>query len=129
MTEATTRKRALAGRLAKLSLPAMTAPPGVGSELLRELLGAFAERRNGVAIDVYVERLSVDELSELVRFFESDVGQSFVQTFPIFEERMRALIQTLGTERMSDEQGGRLGSLSSVDLAKLMEHAKQPPSK
>lgn len=131
MTEA--RKRDLAERLAQLSLPAFARPPlpAGGSQLFKKFLDGLDERRKSVAIDTYAERLTVDELDELVRFYESDAGQSFVETFRILDERMRELFQTLRIERMTDEQSGHLGSatLSSADLAKLMEHAKQPPSK
>ncbi len=128
MTEAEARKRELARRLAQFSLPTFAQSPLASrSEPFKRLLDQLEERRKLVVIDTYVERLTVDELHELVRFYESDVGQSFVKTFPILEERTRELFETLGREGQLGALG--TGTLGSATFTPGNARTKQDPSK
>src|SRR4051794_18686972 len=94
MTE--NEKSALAAKLAQMIPPSPPRPAHVPMGLFG-FHDHLEERRRSAVADTYAERLTVDELSELVRFFESDLGQSFLQTWPVFADKMRRVIESIST--------------------------------
>jgi len=69
----------------------------VPSPSLRAFHAHLDERRRAAVAETYAERLTLDDLTELVRFFESHVGQSFLETWPVFGDTMRGVFQAINT--------------------------------
>jgi len=107
----------------------------VPSPAFRGFHDHLEESRRSAVEDTYAERLTLDELSELVRFFESPVGQSFLQTWPVFTEKMQRVIQSIHTavkERPAPSPWTMATSTAvsdSPEIAKWVEQIKQDTSK
>lgn len=114
-------KRDLAAQLSELSPQPMS--PRIGPtdapDRLNMLLRLLDERRKAIVVDTYVEHLSSEELAQLVRFYQSDLGRSLVRTWTILDERMRQAFPTLARDAareagLSDaEMSGPLNALVS----------------
>jgi hypothetical protein len=130
-------KSALAAKLAEMIPPRLSRPADmpVPSPAFRGFHDHLEERRRLAIAETYAERLTVDELSELVRFFESRVGQSFLQTWPVFTEKMQGVFQSINTavkERPAPSQWTVATSTAvgdSPEIAKWVEQIKQDISK
>jgi hypothetical protein len=79
--------------------------------------------------------LTLDELAELVRFFESHLGQSFLQTWPIFGDKMQGVFQSINKAVKERPGPSTLTAVTSTaasdspEVAKWVEQIKQDISK
>ena len=117
--------------------PPMSRPPEVPvpSPAFRAFHDHLEELRRSAVAETYAERLTLDELSELVRFFESQVGQSFLQTWPVFGDKMRSVFQSINAavkERPAPSEVTPFTATAvsdSPEIAKWVEQIKQDISK
>ena len=83
---------------------------------LREFSELIRQRQRTIAAEIYVEHLTYEDLEELLRFFESELGLSLVETCSVLRERMRKALPSLQAEcakeaGLDDRQiGGPLAS-------------------
>src|SRR5687768_17089252 len=69
---------------------------------LKHFLEVLRQRQSLIVAETYQEHLSQDEMRELVRFFQSELGLSFMKTCSVLRERMRKALPTLQAEAASD---------------------------
>jgi hypothetical protein len=127
-------KSALAARLAQMVPPPTPRPSHVPAGLYG-FHDHLAERRRSVVADTYAERLTIEDLTELVRFFESDVGQAFLRTWPVFGEKMQGVYQSINTAVNERPAPSTFTLATATDVtgtpefAKWVEQIKQDISK
>jgi hypothetical protein len=130
-------KSALAAQLAQMIPPPMPRPAHVPvpSPAFRGFHDHLEERRRLAVAETYAERLTLDELSELVRFFVSPIGQSFLQTWPVFREKTQVVMQSINTA-VNERPGPpaftfatATAASDSPEVAKWVEQIKQDISK